>query len=218
MTIRVLAAFAFAFLLSLPQLTVAAESASKEGGADALATATPAQPARALAAARGADQGIKVHGDWIIEIKSPDGKVLQRHEFANAVSGGGPNALANLLARNLVVSLWRVAAYSTNANLCNNSTYSFCYIEEPASLASGGSVVKTLTVAVVNRALVLSGTFTATSDTPIYMVGTSFSYCPSSSPACSGPSVTAFTEKMLDSPISVLSGQLVAITVRISFS
>ena len=58
----------------------------------------------------GPSEGIKVHGDWTIEIRNPDGTVASRHVFKNAlVPGGGDTALARLLGRTLAPFHWRVS-------------------------------------------------------------------------------------------------------------
>jgi hypothetical protein len=42
------------------------------------------------AAPKGQSEGIKVHGHWVIEVKNPDGKLVSRTEFENALSPGFP--------------------------------------------------------------------------------------------------------------------------------
>jgi hypothetical protein len=49
---------------------------------------------------KGTQEGIKVHGHWVIEVKNPDGTVTARREFENAVQAPGMAYLASLLAGN----------------------------------------------------------------------------------------------------------------------
>jgi hypothetical protein len=56
------------------------------------------QTATAGVAAKGTQEGIKVHGHWTIEVKNPDGKVATHREFENALVGaGGAATLVDLL-------------------------------------------------------------------------------------------------------------------------
>ena len=43
------------------------------------------QTATAGTAAKGTQEGIKVHGHWTIEVRNPDGKVVTHTEFENAL-------------------------------------------------------------------------------------------------------------------------------------
>jgi len=45
--------------------------------------------------AGGKNEGIKVHGHWVLEIKNPDGSLASRHEFENSLVPGGYTATPN---------------------------------------------------------------------------------------------------------------------------
>ena len=48
----------------------------------------------------GTSEGIQVHGDWVIEVSDPDGNLVERREFRNALAvgpGHGGALVANLL-------------------------------------------------------------------------------------------------------------------------
>src|SRR5713226_7169875 len=48
----------------------------------------------------GPQEGIKVHGHWVLEVRNPDGSLASRSEFENAlVPTTGTNLLAALLTR-----------------------------------------------------------------------------------------------------------------------
>ena len=53
-------------------------------------------------------EGISVHGDWVIEVRNPDGSIAERREFENALSGFGANFLAKLLDRTASTGAWAV--------------------------------------------------------------------------------------------------------------
>src|SRR5690348_825570 len=59
--------------------------------------------------AGGIGQGIKVHGHWVIEVRNPDGGVVERREFENALTAVGARQLALLLARTASSGHWMVS-------------------------------------------------------------------------------------------------------------
>ncbi len=180
----------------------------------------------AKAAASGPQEGIKVHGHWMIEVQNPDGTVASRTEFENAVLGVGKVTLMHVLTRTATVGLWLVqlagspqpcaggtpcvtveGAYSgaLPANWFNNLTVTF---------GSGGSVV-------------LSGTATAAQTGTITSVSTWLNSCADTVPpgaltaTCTGQGfilTTQFTSTNLASPVSVSTGQQIQVTVTLSFS
>ncbi len=48
---------------------------------------TPSAPGYPAGAARGLNEGVAVHGDWIIEVRNHDGSLSHRREFKNAFVG-----------------------------------------------------------------------------------------------------------------------------------
>ena len=89
-----------------------AKTASAQAQADSM---QPAPVAEAKAAPRGGQEGIKVHGHWMIEVKNPNGTVDRRVEFENGLcvmgSGNYPIGdafIANLLLGNAVPGGWVV--------------------------------------------------------------------------------------------------------------
>ncbi|MGC2327681.1 MAG: hypothetical protein WA604_13275, partial [Candidatus Sulfotelmatobacter sp.] len=59
----------------------------------------PVSPA-ATPRAKGSREGITVSGQWVIEVRNPDGKVTAHREFENAIQPAGMAYLAALLAGN----------------------------------------------------------------------------------------------------------------------
>ncbi|HUA01993.1 MAG TPA: hypothetical protein VMB02_16775 [Candidatus Aquilonibacter sp.] len=87
-----------------------------------LAQNSPARPA----APKGQHEGITVHGHWIIEVKSPDGKVVSHREFENSLAnnqGGGAALLTAMLGRTITTGSWQVFLFDgsgeTNAVVIN---------------------------------------------------------------------------------------------------
>lgn len=185
-------------------------------------------------AARGAQEGIKVHGHWTVELRNPDGSVATHREFENQLSS--PLGLASILARQVSVGFWNIAVYP--ASICGNTNGAGCSIVEPGftSFAANSS---NLSVTVSGNNLVFAGTFLASGGGTITFVQTDNSPCPPTvapSTACqiggfspinfgfgaSGGFI--FTSRAFDGlsgdpqPITVNAGQTVAVTVTISFS
>ena len=56
----------------------------------------------------GPSEGIKVHGDWVIEVRQPDGTLVQRREFENKLLPMGAEMIAKILAREFTVDVWAI--------------------------------------------------------------------------------------------------------------
>lgn len=179
------------------------------------------------------NEGIKVHGHWTIEVRNPDGSFVARREFENSlVAQSGPLGLANVLGRVHSVGLWQIAIGNPyNVGMpqpCSDPTLGAvnCTVQEPGIPNIGPFDFQTLTVNVPTSgpnsgALVLSGNFTAASNSPLTAFSTLFYYCsgtvaPATCPPTSG-AFTFFTAAQI-TPINVTAGQLVLVTVVISFS
>jgi hypothetical protein len=196
-----------------------------------LATLVPGvQPARAGTAepSPGAPrEAIKVHGDWTIEVKNPDGSLVSHHEFANALDSSGGVALAQMLARTKVAGEWGVSLWQVGSGLrppCPSSSDGACFIGEVGG-ENPGAPFKTLTVSVPPTGpnagkLVLSGQATAEADGDIARVSTLVGLCAgTTAPAsCTNYRSTVFTAHNFPTPIVVLANQIVQVTVVISFS
>ncbi len=173
-------------------------------------------------------EGIKVHGHWIIEVRKPDGRLVARREFENALTPTGASVLLRYLSRTNSTGLWSVQLDSLAANgspPCNVSgSPAQCFVTEPPNgLPPGPNVFTTLTVSLgPGPALVLQGIATAQMNGNISVVSTLAGICaPTAAPAspCGG-SVSTFTSTILPGGvgINVSAGEQVQIVVAISFS
>ena len=59
----------------------------------------------------GTDEGIQVHGQWVIEIYNEDGTLDQRHEFDNALNSNGANTIASVLSSFVAAGNFTVLAF-----------------------------------------------------------------------------------------------------------
>jgi hypothetical protein len=234
---------------------VTAGSASAPGRLPgAPASATGAKEVAALKPASGLNQGLKMHGHWIIDIKNPDGTLVQHHEFDNSIQYDGQNYLIGLMSGYGAAGPWEI--YFTNAGAttagspCNTGEYPYCAIVYSTTTMPGqfacslytcaGGLTITPTFG-VGPTLTLSGAIAATQAGSIGFVATGMNACGQSgvafgayptaistvSPATcytspyGGPGNDfggTATATNLASPISVAQGQIMQVTVVLSFS
>jgi hypothetical protein len=184
---------------------------------------------------KGTKEGIKVHGHWKIEIFNPDGSLANVVEFNNALFPTAPNALTEVLMGKRVIGGWQIHLDSTAGDPCDDGAGNpqLCFIGQSnadysASAYTPNSLNLSISKGVANQ-LILSGSVTVTYDSTINIVSTHNSVCAYAGGAFSatvspqqcltsstmGSGITTTT---LGSPPSVVSGQLIQVTVEISFS
>lgn len=157
------------------------------------------------------EEGIKVHGDWVIEVRNPDGTIVARHEFKNALTWTGTLALAGTLGRTYTPVAWGIRIGSP----CQHDLMALrapCLIVEPGAQSEFGPTrtFSNLAISVTGGELTLSGSVTATRTDTIDRVATQLTDASFHR--------HIFTEKNLPTPVPVTAGQIVQVTVRISFS
>jgi hypothetical protein len=160
----------------------------------------------------GMQEGVTVHGDWVIEVRNPDGSLAHRRAFKNALVGGP--LVASLLARTYSAGGWSIFLDGDACSPFNRDIA--CVIRESdgqlaVSLAPGGSQV------------VLTGIVTASdpSASLVTAVKTSLAVCdPGVVPAANCPAITTapFSSVALPVPVPITFGQMAAVTVTFSFS
>jgi hypothetical protein len=176
------------------------------------------------------DDGIKVHGHWTIEVRNPDGTLVERREFNNALyAEDGREFLVKLLSRQTSVGGWFIRLHgqpvSEHAFMDGSSRRTHGVIAESTNPSTGPNIFKTLTVSIPTSGdyagrLVLSGTATAQVNGNIgfvqtEIIGLGATEVPSAS--YSGTSYT-FTGTTLSSFVTLTAGQQVVVTVAINFS
>jgi len=172
-------------------------------------------------------EGIKVHGHWKIEIFNPDGKRVSTTEFDNTYWGG--LIIPSVLTGQWAPGPWGIALDATTGNKpCDyTGSPSECWIGESGAAYQGMTLHSTnLTVNVVTpSSIVLSGSVTASNASTIDRVKSTFSFCQPGNDVTSSSCRTSannvffdFTGVTLTTPPSVVPGQLIQVTVTISFS
>lgn len=171
----------------------------------------------------GSHEGIKVHGHWTIEVRNPDGALVAHHEFENSYQGG--NFLPLVLARSQSVGPWAIILTANSTSVCAGGVSPGCFMVEPAYPGARSQFPNTsLTLSSSGTAAVLMGSTTAASSGSIVSVATSNVLCaPTTAPAspCSGGGgsiIGNVTGTNLATPIAVSAGQIIQVTVAISFS
>src|SRR6202040_1854843 len=70
-------------------------------------------------AAKGAKEGIAVHGHWTVVVKNPDGTVAARQEFENALDPiEGADLLTGLLSGEYTTAGFFIDLYSVQGTIC----------------------------------------------------------------------------------------------------
>jgi hypothetical protein len=168
--------------------------------------------------AGGPSEGIKVHGRWTIDILNPDGSLVSHHEFENAFAGhlGAATFMNGVLSRSKRVGLWQISLGGTPACYANGAP---CWIVEPGTPIEGGVLSVAVPTTGPNAGkFVLSGSTTAPRVAQISVVQTGTDDCPpAAGSTCTAGSV-GFTQKVLAAPIDLVEGQIIQVTVVISFS
>ena len=242
-----------ALMLAVPVLVLAGRATAQEHGPPtALPVATTgmsatqtstvkgfapvADPVRQLSHASGPQEGVKVHGHWVIDVKNPDGTLAQHREFENSLTNA--NVMVSLLYGNEVPADFVVLlGGSTPPCAPGTSTYPCVIVHNlssfPASAICGTFYCVTgLTVTPTlgqNPALVLAGSLTATQAGSISSVSTEIGLCgsPSSTQTTTSPSSCAAGNNGYGysgltgtgiTAVPIINGQIIQVTVTITFS
>jgi hypothetical protein len=107
-----------------------AASPASTTGAAAKPAAAQEEDKNAPAAGKPDGGGIKIHGHWVLEVKNPDGKLVERREFNNSlVTGGayvsGDQLLAAILTGDLTPGGFAVALIT--GSTAGQDPTSLCY-------------------------------------------------------------------------------------------
>jgi hypothetical protein len=173
-------------------------------------------------------EGIKVHGDWIVEVTNPDGSLATRRQFRNEFVG--PHVIAALLSLDLEVKRFMWFAFSDSPDLKVGDVEikwvmgGFC--KEAVNAPLGSSHVSANVIQAANDEGNFDNSVWNASCTLESVDGNRFLYNvatsmeanktinPSSGGNASKMGVLSF--KTLDEPIEVWDGQVVAATVILS--
>lgn len=155
----------------------------------------------------GQHEGIKVHGHWTIEVRNPDGTLVSRHEFENALDPGAARILPAVIVG--VVRLDPNSLKIRIGDACGSSSAPApCTVPVTASPFTSP----------YNGTLVLGANATASHDAIITSVQTLVDYAEAGPLGITTPQVGAVFTSKTTSPVQVVTGQMVQVTVVISVS
>jgi hypothetical protein len=173
-------------------------------------------------------QGIDVHGHWIIQVLNPDGGLVSKHEFDNALISR--ITLAKVLSRENTIGNWSVLVSDPHGDSLARDRRP-CVICEPSDpQRESYYYFPNLTVtreatATGHDKLVLSGRMTAEIDSSVGEVFTKLSTCDATVSPVDCPGSTSVSREgdftgyyvPIGSEIPVTAGQEVLVTVEITF-
>ena len=187
-------------------------------------TAAQERPAASSAApqdvktADGFGHGIKVHGRWTIEVRNPDGSLVSRQEFDNALVRhsqlgggahvfGGDRALTNFVMGFPMESNWRIVLAdsideNTNSWFVGGACDGVCRMAVTKGFSPNQDAQLTGSVTV--------GQTAGQDGRRIGVVGTEI--------VDSGTGVYIFSTRVLSQPVTIAPGQIVQVKVVFSFS
>lgn len=195
------------------------------GVAIGTAAAAATVAAQASAGRNGVAEGIKVHGDWVVEVFEPDGTLVRRAAFSNALTSGGTDTLSYLLLGQRVAGFFQVWLDGVACEGTGGAD-ARCVIFPPMAEGQGGfgSNYTLSTEAEVTgdppiTAIVLKGRAT-TAGGSLRAVATELNYCepPFPQQRCGVGRSMYFSRRDLAQVIPVAAGQIVQVTIRFSFS
>jgi len=171
------------------------------------------------------EEGIKIHGHWKIEILEPDGTLVSSYEFENAFVGAP--TLMEFLKRDSTPGIWSVILQDTGMDpgACDlGGNPESCVVTESSNPNSGSNLFKNLTVT-DGLNFVLAGSATASYSATVTEVWTHVGSCLGSvAPVSCTDAMTSlanglpFTVVTLGTPQPVAVGQIIQVTVTITFS
>ncbi|MGD0829501.1 MAG: hypothetical protein ABR907_01065 [Terracidiphilus sp.] len=74
------------------------------------------------------NQGVKVHGHWVIDVKNSDGSLANHREFENALEADGSGFLVGLMSGFLVPGDWMIVMGPQSGNGACLATFQYCGI------------------------------------------------------------------------------------------
>jgi hypothetical protein len=169
--------------------------------------------------------GVKVHGRWTLQVRTPAGRVVRTYRFHNDLYPGfGAGRLTQMLLGSATPGSWQIYLFGPPSSLpCTAfGSASGCSIVMPG-WGGVGATFDNLTQTSISGGLRLRGNAIADRDGTIgnvwtYLAGCSPNVAPDDCSPANTNSTTVVTQRTLPTPVSVLAGQQVLVTVDLTFS
>jgi hypothetical protein len=198
-------------------------------------------PSKATASSHGGGQkeGIKVHGHWTIDVRNPDGTLVKHIDFENGLTLDGAGLIEGILGRQKTPGAWAIRLWGSAWPASGATGVAQIYEVGTSVPISPDIGFATLTLSLpvsqgyVN-AIVLKGTAVAKFSGSVTSVETLLGYCspdvPPNTCRSQAGGVNDLTYAYLATPVngscppntqcavSVAGGQIIQVTVVISFS
>lgn len=192
-------------------------------------------------------QGFKMHGHWVIDVKNPDGTLVQHRAFENALEPSGPQFLIGLMSGYFTPGDYMIllGGTGTGNGPCQGASAQFCGIARSLATSPAIPYCSTYycgtglnyTYNIPNSgpySMVLSGQITSNLTGTIGTVYTLYNSCantayptvPTSISTTAPTACVTNTTGVFFGPLSmasitgipVTSGQIIQVTVTITFS
>jgi hypothetical protein len=172
------------------------------------ASATPAPVEASVQKDSGLQQGIQMHGLWVINVRNPDGKLVEHREFENSLQSSGQGILLGLLSGYLTPGDFAIdlLGASGSSGACSQAGSTRCEIVRstatvPGSFDCSSNYCGTGLTVTPNfgttfggpYSLVLSGSITANNTGVITQVYTEMNTCANSYSSANGITSPAST-------------------------
>src|SRR5947207_2467558 len=82
--------------------------------------------------------GLKVHGEWRIEVRQPDGRLVRSLEYHNDLTAVGKSVLANVLAKTYTPGYWTVELFGAPDPCVSSGLPVPCDLTEPQGIGANG--------------------------------------------------------------------------------
>jgi hypothetical protein len=234
---------ALAFLALTTMVPAFAQQATKAGDRPVRSIVEPEEKEVRQLPQPSVGTGITVHGHWVLDLRDKDGTLIEHRDFHNSLTSSGALFLPAILGgRAIGVGMGvfalggsdRYQLYPSNVNLFASQCQSLTVANTTVICIPGLSASYAASSSTPN--VTLSGQLTAAHAESIGLVGTLLGLCANigvdapvgiTGTACaasanaapgSGSGVLEFTSAGLTTPLSMTAGQVLTISVTISFS
>jgi len=179
------------------------------------------------------ENGVGVHGHWIITVRENDGTLVRRFEFDNALVNDGGAWLAEHLSKTGPLPFfWRVVLISNSAPVCTSAVTSdlfgsgtVCAFGESSLSHTGTSTLHSTDITLTAEpggVMRLAGQLTMEADGSINEVGTWIAELDTGDPCVQSQTCPIREFTRADAPnggnVPVSAGQLVDVQVDIAFT
>ncbi len=171
----------------------------------------------------GMSEGIQVHGDWTIEVSDPDGTLVERRQFKNALTSEGTTLLTMLLTSNLQLDPddWFIALDGKRkSEIQKISAKTPMFISSTTNFNSK-VLTKETTLTTMGVGFTLSGSNVLVEKDEDYILEDTVTSVRTMVEATTPPStfkiIWDFTNHVLEVPLVIQEDQKVNVTVQISF-